>query len=71
MQITGTIQQQTLGMGFWGIIGDDGENYRPDKLPKKLQKNGLRISADVTELPNQMSVFMWGKAVSLNSYEIL
>ena len=71
MQITGTITHQAIGMGFWGIVGDDGANYRPDKLPKKLQKEGLRIAAEVEESPNQMSVFMWGKAVILKSHEVL
>lgn len=71
MQIIGTIQHQALGTGFWGILGDDGEKYRPEKLPKKLQQNGLRISAEIEDAPNQMSVFMWGKAVILKNYEIL
>lgn len=71
MQITGTVQYQAFGTGFWGIIGDDASNYRPNKLPKNLQKNGLRLSAEVEEAPNQMSVLMWGKAVIIKSYEIL
>ena len=71
MQIIGTIQHQALGTGFWGIVGDDGANYRPAKLPKALQKEGLRISAEVEDAPNQMSVFMWGKAITIKSYELL
>ncbi len=71
MQITGTIKKQNLGTGFWGIVGDDGANYRPDKLPKKLQKEDLRISAEVEDAPAGMSIFMWGKAIILKSYEIL
>jgi len=71
MQIIGKIQHQAFGTGFWGIIGDDGLNYRPNKLPKALQKEGLRIKAEAEDAPNQMSVHMWGKAVIINSYEIL
>jgi hypothetical protein len=71
MTITGKIQHIALGTGFWGIVGDDGQNYRPTKLPPKLQQDGLRISAEVEDAPNQMSVFMWGKAVAIKSYEIL
>lgn len=71
MQITGTIKHLSLGTGFWGIIGDDGANYRPNKLPKQLQQEGLRISAELEDAPNQMSVFLWGKAVIIKNHEIL
>ncbi len=71
MQITGTVQYQAFGTGFWGIIGDDKLNYRPSKLIKALQKEGLRLTAEVEEAPNQMSVLMWGTAIIIKSYEIL
>ena len=71
MQIQGKVQFQNFGTGFWGIIGEDGQNYRPKTLIKALQKEGLRISAEVEEVPNQFSVQMWGKSIIINSHTIL
>lgn len=70
MKITGKVVYQNLGTGFWGVTGDDGQNWRPDSMPSELQKEGLKIEAEVEESPNQISMFMWGKAVKIKSYQI-
>lgn len=70
MKITGKVVYQNLGTGFWGVAGDDGQNWRPDAMPSELQKEGLKIEAEVEESPNQISMFMWGKAVKIKSYQI-
>jgi hypothetical protein len=71
MTITGTVQKQNLGVGFWGIIGNDGEKWRPIKMPKALQKEGIKVEVEA-ELANEMvSIFMWGKAIQIKKHKIL
>ncbi|RMG86746.1 MAG: hypothetical protein D6714_03650 [Bacteroidetes bacterium] len=65
MKIKGTITYVALGPGFWGIVGDDGKEYRPVNLPAKYQKEGLKVALEARPASEDMSVFMWGKAVRI------
>lgn len=65
MQITGKVAYQNLGTGFWGIIGNDGQEWRPVNMPSKLQQEGLQVVVEAEESANQMSVFMWGTAINI------
>ena len=40
---SGIIKYINLEGGFYGIIGDDGENYDPLNLPDNYRIDGLRI----------------------------
>jgi len=71
MTIEGTVHYQHLGSGFWGIIGKDGKEWRPDNMPKELQKEGLQIKIEAKESEAQMSVFMWGTSINILKYEVL
>lgn len=66
MKITGKVSYQSLGPGFWGIVGNDGQEWRPLHLPQALQKDGLDIEVEAEEAEEQMSVFMWGTAITIN-----
>jgi hypothetical protein len=71
MKIKGKVTFQNLGVGFWGIIDDEGQKWRPLKMPRKLQKEGLEVEIEAEESANQMSVFMWGKAIEIKSHKTL
>ena len=63
--ITGKLSYQDLEGGFWGIIGDDGEKYKPiEGIPEILQKEGLQVTAEVEPFSG-FSIFMWGTQVHL------
>lgn len=63
MKITGTVVYQDLEGGFWGIVGDDGEDYRPlDELPESVRTDGCRVEAEV-EPADVLSFTMWGRNV--------
>ncbi len=65
MTITGTVQYQDIEGGFWGIVGDDNENYQPLKdLPTEYLSNGCRVQADI-EPANVISFAMWGPIVNV------
>jgi len=71
MKIIGTVVHKKLGVGFWGIEDENGGKWRSTEMPSELQKEGLKIEAEIEMAANQVSVFMWGKAVELKSYKII
>lgn len=71
MIIKGTVKYQDLSGGFWGIIDQQGEHWKPVKMPKKLQKEGLKVEIEATKATNVFSVFMWGSNIHINDYKIL
>lgn len=71
MQIKGTVTHQQIGPGFWGIIDEDGQKWRPLKMPKKLQKEGLKVEIQAKKSLSQISIFAWGTAIEITDYVIL
>ena len=65
LQITGTVSYQNIGTGFWGIIDEDGNKWRPNKLPKEMQKEGKKVSVKAEKAKEQFSLFMWGTAIDI------
>ncbi|MDX2247696.1 MAG: hypothetical protein SF052_13005 [Bacteroidia bacterium] len=71
MQITGKITFINLSGGFWGILGDDGQNYNPgNSLPAGFQKEGVRVKAKVSS-SQAFSIFMWGTNVDIQKIEVI
>jgi hypothetical protein len=71
IKTTGTIKHQGLEGGFWGIVGDDGQNYDPANLAAEFQKEDLRVSFEAVPSSNQMSFHMWGTIVEIKSMKKL
>lgn len=69
-KIKGTVSFFPLGPGFWGITDDSGRQWRPVKMPKKLQKEGLRGVFEVREVEEEISIFMWGTPVRVLRSEV-
>ncbi len=63
--IQGKVVYQNIGPGFWGIIDQLGGEWRPVNLPEQLKKEGKSIRVTIQETGEEMSVFMWGKAVRI------
>ena len=70
-KITGKIVYQNLEMGFWGIIDDDGNQYRPVQMPEQLKHDGRRVTVTIEEADEEASIFMWGTPVKILSFETL
>ncbi len=70
-KISGTVKFQHLGMGFWGVIGDNAEEWRPVNMPEQLKSEGAKVELKVEVLKEDMSMFMWGKAVKVISFHTL
>ncbi len=69
MKITGTVKYIDIGTGCWGIVDDRGRQYRPINFPKNLEKEGLKARVTAKKVEEEFSVFMWGEAVEIVSYE--
>jgi len=69
--VKGKVSFQEMGPGFWGIIGDDGKEYRPVNMPNQLKYNGKEVLVKVVPAEEEMSIFMWGEAVRIVAFETL
>jgi hypothetical protein len=61
----GTVVYMNLEGGFYGIVGDDGNNYDPVNLGEEFRKDSLRILFDYKKTPDQASFHMWGTIIEI------
>lgn len=69
--VKGRVAYQNIGPGFWGIIGQNGKEYRPVNMPNQLKYEGKEVSIKVVPAGEEMSVFMWGEAVKIVAFETM
>ena len=69
LKITGKARYQNLGTGFWGIIGKDGQEWRPVNMPEQLKYEGKEVKIVAVEADEDVSIFMWGTPVKVISFE--
>ena len=67
---TGTVRCLDFEGGFWGIVGDDGNNYDITVMgsifPDEFHVNGLRVGFIGYLNPRQVTYHMWGKVLILD-----
>lgn len=66
---TGTIKQVGVEGGFFGIVGDDGQNYDPQNLPAEYKIDGLKVKYQLKKKEDQASFHMWGIVVEVSKIE--
>lgn len=71
MEIKGKVVYQAAEGGFWGLEDAQGKKWRVVNMPPDLQKNGLNVQAEAQAEANTVSIFMWGKPVTITNYKIL
>ena len=62
---SGTVIFLDLEGGFYGIRGDDGEDYYPVRLDEEFQVHGLRVSFESEPAKDVVTIHMWGIPVNL------
>ncbi|MFQ5865773.1 MAG: hypothetical protein ACE5IW_11150 [bacterium] len=62
---TGTITFIQLEGGFYGIVGDNGENYLPVNLASEFQEDGLRVRFEARIRDDLASIYMWGTLIQI------
>ncbi|MCB0522801.1 MAG: hypothetical protein R2830_11750 [Saprospiraceae bacterium] len=66
--ITGKVTYQQLATGFWGIVDDQGGEWRPINMPEQLKTEGKKVTVKVREAEEGFSIFMWGTPVEILSF---
>ena len=66
--ITGTVQKVAIGTGFWGIIDQNGNDYRPVNMPAQLKYPGKTITIIAEKAAETASIFMWGTPIKIISF---
>ena len=70
-RISGKVVYQNFSGGFWGIVADNGREYRPIHMPNQLKKKGARVNIVIKKVNEEASMFMWGEAVKVISFSTL
>lgn len=69
VKITGTVSYQSIETGFWAIIGDDGENWRPVPFPDQLKYEGKKVTVSAVVQEDSFSMIMWGTPITIIGFE--
>ena len=70
MTITGTASYQNIGIGFWGIIADDGQSYLPINMPEQLKREGAKVRCRAS-ISNVETMHMWGTPINITSFKTI
>lgn len=67
----GIVKFVDIGPGFFGIVTSKGEELLPLNLPEQLKYEGKEIEVLATDATDNMSMFMWGKAVKIIGFKTI
>jgi hypothetical protein len=67
--ITGTVCHFSQEGGFYGIEGDDGEQYKPLNLSEGFQMEGLRIKVMARLVRGKLLTHGWGIPIEILDIE--
>ena len=68
---TGTVTYIDLEGGFYGIIGDNQENYDPINLPDEFQQDGLKVTFTAKFRDDLADYHMWGRIIEILQIEAI
>lgn len=71
IKIKGTVVFEHLETGFWGIVDEKGQQWRPVNMPNQLKVEGAKVDIRAIEAEEQMSIFMWGTPVRIVSFHTI
>ncbi len=57
--------------GFYGIITQNGKRLNPSNLPTDFRRAGLRVRGCYRQIPNRVTLQMWGQLVEFLHIEVL
>ena len=65
MKIRGRVVYMNLATGFWGIVDEVGDRWRPVVMPDRLRRQGLEVELTAETVAEDASVFMWGTPIRI------
>ena len=57
--------------GFYGIIGDNGEKYKPMSLEREFRVDGLKVKVRARLVEGIAGIHMWGKPIQIIEIKVL
>lgn len=70
-KISGKVVFLPLSGGCWGIVDQQGREWRPVNMPDQIKLEGRHVEVVVKEVEEDVSIFMWGTPVKIVSYHTL
>jgi hypothetical protein len=67
--ITGTVCHLSQEGGFYGIKGDDGEQYKPLNLSEGFQREGMRVKVMARLVQGKLLTHGWGVPIEILDIE--
>ena len=71
IKIKGTVVFEQLETGFWGIVDEKGQQWRPVNMPNQLKVEGAKVDIRAIEAEEEISIFMWGTPVKIVSFHTI
>jgi hypothetical protein len=69
IKVSGEIQFINLATGFWALVSDTGEKYRPVNMPDQLKISGKKVTCKIRPSNEEFSMMMWGTPVKIIQFE--
>lgn len=67
--ITGTVCHFSQEGGFYGIEGDDGQQYKPLNLSEGFQREGMRVKVMARFVSGKLLTHGWGIPIEILDIE--
>jgi hypothetical protein len=67
--ITGTVCHLSQEGGFYGIEGDDGQQYKPLNLSEGFQREGMRVKVMARFVGGKLLTHGWGIPIEILDIE--
>lgn len=71
IKIKGKVKYLEFEGGFWGIVGEDGQEYRPVNMPEQLKHDGESVEVTARPAEGAMSMHMWGQPIKITAFHTL
>lgn len=69
IKVSGEVQYINLATGFWAIVSQDGEKYRPIHMPDQMKIEGKKVTVRIKPISEEFSMMMWGTPVKIIQFE--
>jgi hypothetical protein len=67
---TGLVTRVEQDGGFWGIVTEDGSQFRPNNLPVEFEHEGMEVEFEGYVLDDERADDEWGIPVRLTEVEV-
>ncbi len=69
-QMLGKIIFINLETGYWALLVGS-KKYRIKNIPTELKRENITIEATVSEIDNEMSIYITNNPIKINKYKII